>query len=97
MTSTSHRTVRGRPRLAVAGAVMLTALTTGTAAATGSTARSDASPKAPAGPRSDSPVFVLNLDKGRFTAFDVPGPTPQDITRINNRGQIVGGTRPGRG
>jgi hypothetical protein len=95
MTSTSHRTVRGRLRLAVAGAVMLTALTTGTAAATGSTAPSGASPKAPAGPRSDSPVFVL--EKGRFTAFDVPGPTPQDITRINNRGQIVGGTRPGRG
>jgi hypothetical protein len=47
--------------------------------------------------RSDTPVFVLDLDKGRFTAFDVPGPTLQDITRINNRGQIVGGTRPGRG
>jgi Homeodomain-like domain len=79
MTSTSHRAVRGRLRLAVAGAVMLTTLTTGTAAATAGTARSGASPKAPAGPRSDTPVFVL--DKGRFTAFDVPGPAPQNITR----------------
>ena len=93
MTTTSHRTVRGRLRLAVAGAVMLTALTTGTAAATSSTARAGASPKAPVGPRSDTPVFVLDLTKGRFTGFDVPGPTAQDVTRINNRGQIVGGTR----
>jgi hypothetical protein len=38
-------------------------------------------------------VFVLDLTKGRFTGFDVPGPAAQDYTRINNRGQIVGGTR----
>jgi probable HAF family extracellular repeat protein len=93
MTSTARTMGRvgGRLRVAVAVAVVLTALTTGTAAATGSTARSGAGAKAPAGPRSDTPVFVL--DKGRFTGFDVPGPAPQDVTRINNRGQIVGGTR----
>jgi Spy/CpxP family protein refolding chaperone len=49
MTTTSRRTVRRQLRLAVAGAVMLTALTTGTAAATSSTARAGASPK----PQSD--------------------------------------------
>jgi uncharacterized membrane protein len=32
-------------------------------------------------------VFVL--DKGRFTGFDAPA--PQDLVRINNRGQIVRG------
>jgi hypothetical protein len=38
-------------------------------------------------PRSQVPVFVL--DKGRFTGFDAPA--PQDLVRINNRGQIVRG------
>jgi probable HAF family extracellular repeat protein len=95
MPSTAHRMgrVSGRLRLAVAGAVVLTALTAGTAAASGSAARSGASATPPAGPRSGTPVFVLDLTKGRFSGFDVPGPAPQDITRINNRGQVVGGTR----
>ena len=36
---------------------------------------------------------VFLLAKGRLTAFDAPGPAAQDLVRINNRGQIVGGTR----
>jgi probable HAF family extracellular repeat protein len=43
------------------------------------------------GPDSLSSAFVL--DQGRFTRFDPPGPTPQDVTRINDRGEIVGGVR----
>ena len=39
----------------------------------------------------DTCVFLLA--KGRLTAFDAPGPAAQDLVRINNRGQIVGGTR----
>jgi probable HAF family extracellular repeat protein len=41
-------------------------------------------------PRSQTPLFVL--DKGRFTAFDIPfGEFGGDGLAINNRGQIVGG------
>ena len=36
---------------------------------------------------------VFLLAKGRLTAFDAPGPAAQDLVRINNRGEIVGGTR----
>jgi probable HAF family extracellular repeat protein len=36
-------------------------------------------------------VFVR--ERGRFTTFAAPGPTPQDVTRINDRGAIVGGIR----
>ena len=36
---------------------------------------------------------VFLLAKGRLTAFDAPGPAAQDLVRINNRGQIVGGTK----
>jgi probable HAF family extracellular repeat protein len=73
----------------LAGAVVLTALATGTAAATGRTTRSSRHPKAPIGPRSEVPVFVL--DKGRFTGFDAPGPLANDnLAWIDNRGQIVG-------
>ena len=39
----------------------------------------------------DTCVFLLA--KGRLTAFDAPGPAAQDLVRINNRGQIVGGTK----
>jgi probable HAF family extracellular repeat protein len=49
------------------------------------------------GPRSLAPIFVLDGD--RLTVFDPPGPVPagfpgpvaQDVTEINNRGQVVGG------
>ena len=36
---------------------------------------------------------VFLLAKGRLTAFDAPGPAAQDLVRINNRGEIMGGTR----
>jgi probable HAF family extracellular repeat protein len=92
-----------RLRLAVAGAAVVTVLTTATAAASPPTpmgdaapmgvqapgmARSGARPNVPSGPRSRLPVFVL--DKGRFTAFDAPGQEAAEFQRINNRGEIVG-------
>jgi hypothetical protein len=89
MTSTARTVGRvgGRLRLAVAGAVVLTTLTTATAV--GSATR----PNANAGPRSQFPIFVL--DKGRFTRFDPTGPADSqrnadNPVRINNRGQISG-------
>jgi hypothetical protein len=98
-----------RLRLAVAGAAVVTVLTTATAAASPptpmrgaapmgvqapGTARSGATPNVPSAPRSRLPVFVL--DKGRFTAFDAPGQEAAEFQRINNRGEIVGSYSKGR-
>jgi probable HAF family extracellular repeat protein len=95
MASPPRPNLDRRLRLAVAGAVMLTALTTGTAPATGSTAGSGASLVAPGGPRTQFPVFVL--DKGRFSAFDAPELGAAEFQRINNRGQVVGSYSNGQG
>jgi probable HAF family extracellular repeat protein len=96
MRSLQPTTLRRLARGLVAGAVLVTSLTAGTAAASG------ADVQAPRGPRSNTPVFVL--ENGRFTGFDTPGAAPQDIVGVNNRGQIVGGYKqdvagdpPGRG
>lgn len=43
-------------------------------------------------PRSSTPVFVL--EKGRFTVFDVPDRGIGEGVSVDNRGRIVGGTRP---
>jgi probable HAF family extracellular repeat protein len=68
-------------RLAVAGAVVFTALTAATAAA---------STPAP----SATPGFLL--ERGRYTTLEVPGATVETgAGGINNRGQIVGGARGG--
>jgi probable HAF family extracellular repeat protein len=79
MTLAEDTNCRGRVRLPVVAALVVTALMTPAAGA--STAGSS--------PRSPVPVFVL--DRGRFTAFDTPGEAAQDFVGINNRGQIVGG------
>jgi probable HAF family extracellular repeat protein len=71
----------GRGRLPVVAALVVTALM---APAAGALAAGD-------GPQSPVPVFILDGD--RFTGFDAPGPAAQDFVRINNRGDIVGGTR----
>ena len=83
--------LRRRLRLAVAGAVVLTALTTATAIA---------APPGPMGvqadarPRSLTPGFLL--DRGRYTTLEVPGATVETAPLgINNRGQIVGTARGG--
>jgi probable HAF family extracellular repeat protein len=90
MTSTLHRTIPGRLRLAVAGAVVLTTLTMAPAGAA----------LAPAGggvgtlPRSPSPGFLL--DRGRYTTIEAPGASVETgAGGINNRGVIVGGARGG--
>jgi hypothetical protein len=81
MMSTAHKLARGgRLRLVVAGAVVLTALTTATASA--------APAETPARRTTLLPVFVL--DKGRLTTFDAPGRGANEFQRINNRGQVVG-------
>jgi hypothetical protein len=86
-TPRTHR----RLRLAVAGAAVLTALTTATAAASPPTPMGV---QADAGPRSLTPGFLL--DHGRYTTLEVPGATVETGPGgINNRGQIVGGARGG--
>jgi probable HAF family extracellular repeat protein len=85
---------RPRPRrglrLAVAGGVLLTALTAATAAAAPSTMGNQADTR----PRSLTPGFLL--DRGRYLTLEVPGATVETAAvGINNRGQIVGGARGG--
>jgi hypothetical protein len=87
MTSTAPTMGRvgGRLRLAVAGAVVLTALTAATTAAAATTMGEHAD----ASPRSLTPGFLL--DRGRYTTLEVPGATVETAASgINNRGQIVG-------
>jgi hypothetical protein len=82
--------VGGRLRLAVAGAVVVTALTAATAAAAPTTMGEQADAR----PRSLTPGFLL--DRGRYTTIEVPGATVETgAGGINNRGQIVGGARGG--
>jgi hypothetical protein len=82
--------VGGRLRLAVAGAVVLTALTMATATA----APTPMGVQADARPRSLTPGFLL--DRGRYPTLEVPGATVETApTGINNRGMIVGGARGG--
>jgi uncharacterized membrane protein len=82
--------VSGRLRRAVAGAVVLTALTTATAAAAPTTMGQQADAR----PRSLTPGFLL--ERGRYTTIEVPGGTGETgAGGINNRGQIVGGARGG--
>jgi probable HAF family extracellular repeat protein len=82
--------VSSRLRLAVAGAVVLTALSAATAAA----APTPMGEQADARPRSLTPGFLL--DRGRYTTIEVPGATVEtSALGINNLGQIVGGARGG--
>jgi hypothetical protein len=97
------RAHRRRLRLAVAGAVVLTALTAATAAASAPTQTGGADARlsrlgvgASSGPATDSstrprtPVPGFLLDRGRYTTFD---PDDNALTLplgINDRGQIVG-------
>jgi probable HAF family extracellular repeat protein len=84
----------GRLRLAVAGAVVFTAVSVGAAGA---------SPPAPmegqaaglvrvgADTRPRTPIPGFLLDRGRYTRFDAPGAGQDTVpASINNRGQIVG-------
>jgi probable HAF family extracellular repeat protein len=92
MTSTAHTIgrVSGRLRLAVAGAVVLTALS----AASATAAPTLMGEHADARPRSPTPGFLL--DRGRYLTLEVPGATVETAAGgINNRGQIVGGARGG--
>jgi probable HAF family extracellular repeat protein len=71
---------RWRRHLAIAGAVVLAALTTASAAAA-----------VPADTRPHTPLPAFVLDKGRFTGFDAPGAVMQTgAAAINNLGKITG-------
>jgi uncharacterized membrane protein len=90
MVSTARTNLRRGLRLALAGAVVLTALTMATATA----APTPMGEHADAIPRSLTPGFLL--DRGRYTTLEVPGATVETAALgINNRGQIVGGARGG--
>jgi probable HAF family extracellular repeat protein len=84
--------VSGWLRLAVAGAVVLTALTTATATAA-APAQVEVSGRGTATtPSSLTPGFLL--DRGRYITIEVPGATVEtSALGINNLGQIVGGAR----
>jgi hypothetical protein len=94
MAWVARRRAGRRIRLAITGAVAVTALTVGTAAAMPTNQVDTQAPRQTRPlhrqrPRTPSPGFLL--DKGRFTIFDVPaarvGTSPLGI---NNRGQIIG-------
>jgi hypothetical protein len=83
--------IRGRLRLAVAGAAVLTALTTATAAAAPPAQEEPSGRGTATTPSSLTPGFLL--DRGRYTTLEAPGATGETgATGINNRGQIVGAT-----
>jgi hypothetical protein len=84
MDSPERTNVRRRVRRSIAAAAFA-ALAAAIAGA------SAASPSAPSESSCTQVTCVFVLDKGKFTGFDAPA--PQDLVRINNRGQIVGGTR----
>ena len=86
MASPARTKLGRRLCLAVAGAAVLTALTTATAAASPPTPMGV---QADAGPRSLTPGFLL--ERGRYTTLEVPGATVETAPGgINDRGQIVG-------
>jgi hypothetical protein len=90
MASTARTNLRRGLRLALAGAVVLTALSAATATAAPTTMGEHADVR----PRSLTPGFLL--DRGRYTTLEVPGATVETAPLgINNRGQIVGGARGG--
>jgi hypothetical protein len=67
---------------------LLTALSAATATAAPTTMGNHADAR----PRSLTPGFLL--DRGRYSALEVPGATVETAASvINNRGQIVGGAR----
>jgi hypothetical protein len=85
--------VSGRLRLAVAGAVVVTALTAATAAAAppGPMAAPAAGPTRPdPGPATGTPPRGFLLDRGRFTTFTIPGAQVTLAYGINDQGRIVG-------
>jgi hypothetical protein len=93
-------------RLAVAGAVLLTALTTATATAApptptgvsaparprpGTAASATPSSRTDASTRPRTPIPGFLLKRGRYTKFDAPDAVVQTVPfGINNRGVIVG-------
>jgi hypothetical protein len=90
MVSTARTNLRRGLRLALAGAVVLTALSAATATAAPTTMGNQADAR----PRSLTPGFLL--DRGRYLTLEVPGATVETAPGgINNRGQIVG-VGPGR-
>jgi hypothetical protein len=87
---------RRRLRLAVAGAAVVTALTTATAAAVVPSVQTSASQttrpdrgSGGTGPRSEFPGFLL--DRGRYRTIAAPDPGVELFPLgVNNRGQVVG-------
>jgi hypothetical protein len=102
MDSAARPNAPRRRHLAIAGAVVLAALTTPAAAAmplmqataprpaqpSTTAIPTSTSPRTDTHPRTPAPAFVL--DKGRFTAFDAPPGPFTFAPGNNNRGQIVG-------
>jgi probable HAF family extracellular repeat protein len=85
MDPAARPNARRRWRLAIAGAVVLAALTTPAAAMP----LMEATTRADTRPRTPLPAFVL--DKGRYTGFDAPGAVMQTgAAAINNLGKITG-------
>jgi hypothetical protein len=103
--STRPRPGRGL-RLAVAGGVLLTALTAATAAAAPATLMEVSAPERPrlgtaagaalssqagASTRPRTPIPGFLLERGRYTKFDAPGAQLETTPLgINDRGQVVG-------
>jgi hypothetical protein len=91
MTSTARTTVGRRLGVLIAGSLVVTALTAGTAAASVPTPMGIASPGiglrdgSSSRPRTPVPGFLL--ERGRYTRFDAPGAVQQtNALGINNRG-----------
>jgi hypothetical protein len=85
MDPAARPNARRRRLLAIAGAVVLAALTTPAAAMP----LMEATTRADTRPRTPLPAFVL--DKGRYTGFDAPGAVMQTgAAAINNFGKIAG-------
>jgi hypothetical protein len=86
MDPAARPNARRRRLVAIAGAVVLAALTTPAAAmplTEATTARADTRPRTPL------PAFIL--DKGRYAGFDAPGAVMQTgAAAINNFGRIAG-------
>jgi hypothetical protein len=94
MVSLEHTNLRRRIGLSIAAAVVVAALRVAMAGASARAQTMDASGTSPSSQSSCTRVnCVFVLDKGRFTAFDAPGPGPQYIVDINNPGEIAGAIR----
>jgi uncharacterized membrane protein len=97
MASTARPNLGRRLRPAVAGAAVLTALTTATAAAVVPPMQTSASQttrpdpgSGGTGPPSEFPGFLL--DRGRYTPLEAPRPGVEltEAVKVNDRGQVVG-------